>query len=575
MENKLIEQDSTYTLPPMEAKSHILYIFNQVDKYIENAVHFILDGLRKNEVILFVDTMESFEKVMNELREVGYHSSRLSQLIFAESTETYVIGDEFNLDKTGDLIHLLNPFYEKGLRIRTWGQVLIPHHESTLERLSIFEKNSDDFIAKSHLISVCAYNGLAISAFHQNELMRTHTHFMTDSEFIISPLYDRTYLRTPSIREKEQLRLIAKQNQELRDKNISLAYKNKMISLKNKVIAESEKKLQAVIEQLPNPMIIRRASRILFINDTARRQFSINSQNIEKENHLHQFFQKYHENASVRSETNKVQNHHFILKNGDEKYFIVKSIELMFEGEPTILHSFLDISQEKENERLIVRSEKMNIAGELAASIAHEIRNPLTAIKGFFQLINREDEHEMYHNVIEDELSRIEQITSELLTLAKPHSEKRRNLNFVQLVKEVTFLLTSQANSKSIVMLLEVERNEMYISCEETKIKQVFINLLKNAIDAIESGGKIVLKMKEIDNHIEVQVIDEGKGIPKELIKRIGEPFYTTKDKGTGLGLMVCFRIIENHEGTIKVISENGVGTTFTITLPALRELDV
>ena len=123
-----------------------------------------------------------------------------------------------------------------------------------------------------------------------------------------------------------------------------------------------------------------------------------------------------------------------------EKNYIVKSIELSFEGESAILHSFIDISQEKENEKLIVRSEKMNIAGQPAASIAHEIRNPLTAVKGFFQLMKQRNENEMYYTIIDDELSRIEQITSELLTLAKPHSENRRIHNIVQLIEEVKII---------------------------------------------------------------------------------------------------------------------------------------
>ncbi|MDK8643302.1 histidine kinase dimerization/phospho-acceptor domain-containing protein (plasmid) [Niallia taxi] len=161
-----------------------------------------------------------------------------------------------------------------------------------------------------------------------------------------------------------------------------------------------------VFEQLPNPIIIRRDSRILLINDIAKKQLLIISNNISKKHHLHIFFDKYKE-YSYLTEKDTVHNHNFTLNNGEEKHYIIKSVELLFEGEPSILHSFLDISQEKENEKIIVRSEKMRVAGELAASIAHEIRNPLTAIKGFFQLMNREQENSMYYSVIDDEITRI------------------------------------------------------------------------------------------------------------------------------------------------------------------------
>ncbi len=211
----------------------------------------------------------------------------------------------------------------------------------------------------------------------------------------------------------------------------------------------------------------------------------------------------------------------------------------------------------------------MNIAGELAASIAHELRNPLTSIKGFFHMLkNSGEEKELYYNIIEDELSRIELISSELLSLAKPHSENRKSHNIVQIIEEVKLLLTSETNMKNIELHLDYSNRELYICCEDTKIKQVFINLIKNAIDAMEGGGTIILQITEMKESVQIQVIDQGCGIPEDLIDKIGEPFYTTKEKGTGIGLMVCYQIIENYDGTIEMDSTEGIGTTFTITLP-------
>lgn len=227
----------------MRAGSHILYIFNQIDKYIDNAVDFILDGVLNNEVILFVDTKESFENVFKKIRKMGYNSIQLERLIFVDSTETYIIDNQFNLKKTGNLIGLLNPYFEMGCTIRTWGQVLLTDHISTLERLRIFESNSDEFILKSNLISVCAYNGQTTSAYIQNELMRTHTHFMTDSEYIPSPLYDRNYLQIPSKEEIEKQKSIEKQYRNLKSINKRLAQENELISIKNMAITESEQKL--------------------------------------------------------------------------------------------------------------------------------------------------------------------------------------------------------------------------------------------------------------------------------------------------------------------------------------------
>lgn len=213
----------------------------------------------------------------------------------------------------------------------------------------------------------------------------------------------------------------------------------------------------------------------------------------------------------------------------------------------------------------------MNIVGELAASIAHELRNPLTAIKGFFHLLKSQNkDRELYYSIIDDELSRIEQISSELLTLAKPHSENKCKCNIIQLIDDVVVLLTPQANMKNIEVKKVANCDEFYITCENTKLKQVFINLIKNSIDAMENSGNIVIDIQENKEFVKIQIIDQGCGIPKELLDRLGEPFYTTKEKGTGLGLMVCFQIIESHNGSIQVESLVNEGTTFTITLPVI-----
>lgn len=227
------------------------------------------------------------------------------------------------------------------------------------------------------------------------------------------------------------------------------------------------------------------------------------------------------------------------------------------------------VKREKETENLLIRSEKLSMAGQLAAGIAHEIRNPLTSIKGFFQLIKKNEHSDLFYKIIEEELRKIEQISSELLILAKPHSEVRQSHSIYQLIEDVTLLLESQAIIKNIIIKTNYENTNMTIQCEDTKIKQVLINLIKNAIEVMDSGT-INIKVKE-ENHCALILInDEGHGMSESSLKKLGEPFYTTKPKGTGLGLLVCFKIIENHGGTICVDSTLGKGTTFTVKLPLI-----
>ncbi|WP_171016868.1 PAS domain-containing protein [Pseudalkalibacillus caeni] len=230
----------------------------------------------------------------------------------------------------------------------------------------------------------------------------------------------------------------------------------------------------------------------------------------------------------------------------------------------TIQH---DITSKKQAEELVQRTEKLSAIGELAAGVAHEIRNPLTSIKGFTQLMDR---NEQYKQIILEEIERINFIVSEFMVLAKPHSVKFSEHNIISLVNHVVSLLSSEANLKNIVLVSDFETATCLVEGEQNQLKQVFLNLLKNAIDAMPAGGKIVVKQRAVEGKVQISVTDEGQGIPPENIKKLGEPFYSTKEKGTGLGLMVSFRIIQNHNGKIDVESELDKGTTFTITLPCV-----
>ncbi|MFY0335972.1 PAS domain-containing protein [Bacillus sp. YIM B13601] len=245
-------------------------------------------------------------------------------------------------------------------------------------------------------------------------------------------------------------------------------------------------------------------------------------------------------------------------------------IPTTFFGETAMQVILRDISKRKQTEELMLKSEKLSIAGQLAAGIAHEIRNPLTAIKGFLQLMKPTmGENEHYFEIVFSELSRIELILSELLMLAKPQQNAvKERVNLKKIISEVTALLETQANLKGIFIKTDYEHDSMYINGDQNQLKQVFINLIKNAVESMPDGGTVHILMTEDEYSVNVTVKDEGDGIPENVLKRIGEPFLTTKEKGTGLGLMVTFNLIKNHQGAIQVDSKPDRGTAFHITFP-------
>jgi len=219
------------------------------------------------------------------------------------------------------------------------------------------------------------------------------------------------------------------------------------------------------------------------------------------------------------------------------------------------------------------KSDTLSVIGELAAGIAHEIRNPMTALKGFIQLLEGsiKKEHAMYYEVITTELQRIDTIINEFLLLAKPQAIKYQLKDVNQIMRETIDLLNAHAVLHNIQFITEYGEELPPIYCEPNQLKKVFINLIKNAIEVMPHGGKIAVMTSQVrdrQGRIHISIQDEGKGIPKEQLKRLGEPFYTTKERGTGLGLMVSYKIIEDHKGTIWAESNEGKGTIFHITLP-------
>lgn len=228
-----------------------------------------------------------------------------------------------------------------------------------------------------------------------------------------------------------------------------------------------------------------------------------------------------------------------------------------------------DVTVEKEAKDMMVHSEKMSIIGQLAAGIAHEIRNPLTSIKGFLQLLQAGVRHkEEYYKIMKDEVEKMEAITSELLFMAKPLTNNMKNEYVEKMIRDVAVLLQSEARLKNISIKIEEPITEM-IYCDSSQIKQVLINLIKNAIEAMEHPGEITLFVQSNEEHVIINVKDEGVGIPKDIIDQLGSPFFTTKKEGTGLGLNITKEILKLHGGSLRFSKNADRGSTFQLVFPS------
>lgn len=229
----------------------------------------------------------------------------------------------------------------------------------------------------------------------------------------------------------------------------------------------------------------------------------------------------------------------------------------------------------KESEELLRKAEKLSVVGQLAAGVAHEIRNPLTALKGFTQLFyrNSDSDSRQYYDIMLSELNRIETILGELLVLAKPQSGRYKPQDVSVILQEVISLLATQAIMQSVNIQTDIRDDAILVSCDRNQIKQVFVNVIKNAIEAMPDGGDVLIRLFRDGETVVIEFYDQGPGIPPDQLQKLGEPFYTTKDKGTGLGLMVSHKILTDHGGSLKLESEPGVGTCVRILLPEFFEV--
>jgi len=215
------------------------------------------------------------------------------------------------------------------------------------------------------------------------------------------------------------------------------------------------------------------------------------------------------------------------------------------------------------------RSEKMEIISELAASVAHEVRNPLQVTRGFLQLLSEKssgDEKE-YMNMALSELDRASNIITDFLTFAKPEFEQVSLLNIHDEFRHIESILLPLCHMNGGRMVLEVA-DDLWVRGNSSKFKQAFINIIKNSIEALNQEGTIHISADSRGDKVIIHISDNGEGMEPEVLLRLGEPYFSNKSKGTGLGLMVTFRIIEVMEGEITFRSKKGAGTESVTVLP-------
>ncbi|HSO11061.1 MAG TPA: response regulator [Anaerolineales bacterium] len=227
----------------------------------------------------------------------------------------------------------------------------------------------------------------------------------------------------------------------------------------------------------------------------------------------------------------------------------------------------------EESQQALLRSEKMAAAGRLTASIAHEVNNPLQSVQNCLHLAGREDvpaeKRREYFELARTELERLMKTMHRMLDFYRPGSTKMERVDVLELLEHVLSLTSQQMGQRHIEVFTDLPESLPAVHAVNSQIQQIFFNLILNAFDVMPGGGSLSIRARGLENGVEIQFEDSGPGIPEELRNNIFEPFFSTKDGGTGLGLTVSYNIITAHGGTLDLVKGTGNGACFRLFLPS------
>nr|WP_239566021.1 ATP-binding protein [Paenibacillus sacheonensis] len=233
-------------------------------------------------------------------------------------------------------------------------------------------------------------------------------------------------------------------------------------------------------------------------------------------------------------------------------------------GAAIIAHDITELNRLRDE---VGRMERLSLVGQMAASITHEIRNPMAVIRGFVQLMRERspDNQKEYYRIVMEELDRANSIISDFLSLAQNRVIEKNSQSLHDIINEILPLLWADANMRGQSLELRLTDQIPMLMLNEKEMKQLILNLARNGMEAMDQHGILSLETATFENYVEMRVSDTGSGIPQEKLEHLFEPFYTTKSHGTGLGLPLCLSIMERHGGVIHVDSKEGAGTTFIV----------
>lgn len=347
-------------------------------------------------------------------------------------------------------------------------------------------------------------------------------------------------------------------------------------------LQRSEKRFKAILDTATDAIIsIDENQRIILFNNAAQKIFGYSGSEVkgktldtiipQHSEHYQVYLDRLMENQESLI-TGKNITLNAMRKNGE--YFPVDlSLSVLnMGGKKTFTAIIRDITHQQQMERKMLQAERLASVGQAVARVAHEIKNPLMIIGGFTSQIRSVLENKKDINKIDmvlDEVARLERLVANLGDFTKEYRLVMRPAEINSVIEDVLNIMSGIYSNEKYYFERYHDDGLCEINCDPDKLKQVFINIISNGIEAMPGGGVIRVKTVKIKGGVEISIGDDGKGMTSEEMKHIFEPFYTTRERGTGLGLAISYKIVQAHNGDIWAVSSPGRGTTFTIQIPA------
>jgi PAS domain S-box-containing protein len=260
----------------------------------------------------------------------------------------------------------------------------------------------------------------------------------------------------------------------------------------------------------------------------------------------------------------------FYTQSGEQRLGLCSAERMDVAGVPCMLSIVKDITEQREMEKELLRMDRLHLVGQMAAGLGHEIRNPMTAVRGFLQMFtDKYSEDREFLDLMIEELDGANEIITEFLSLAKNKAVELQPANLNTIVIKILPLI--QANARLEEKTVRMEAGEIPdVMVDEKEIRQLILNLVKNGLEAMSSGGTVTLRTFIEEGWMVLSVQDQGCGVDPDLMDKLGIPFFTTKQQGVGLGLAVCYGIAARHHARID-LQTSSVGTTFYVRFPKME----